>query len=388
MASFKAFIIALMILIGFASESSAQESDVFIWPSPEHSVLDIQFVDSTLGRILSESREGYYLSTTTDGGRTWRSARISPPIRKIFFLDNRLGWGLFTIIDRNKYHFTHLVRTQDGGQKWETIFTFEEGYHGVRGMITDLLFFDSNRGVIVGRGSKTVGEGIRAVGIIHATKNGGEAFDSITLPVHVPDMFVKLVVAKPEKLWVLGRNYVLHNDGITPQWSVQISEGAIPDERYEILLDSGVMFDDGTGWLVGTSQATGIVIGTKNGGRTWTVGLEADQTVSLTDISYIDKDHVCTVGLSTNIYCTDDGGQTWNSRDVLPSAHFSRAINREIAPSKNDFDRIVLLPSGRGWVKSSGGYIYQTEDGGSTWNEMRMEQLIPKETLRVVPPTP
>lgn len=56
------------------------------------------------------------------------------------------------------------------------------------------------------------------------------------------------------------------------------------------------------------------------------------------------------------IYNTSDGGETWN---------------RQSSPTRGELIHLDLVSDKRGWVVGSGGTILHTEDGGETWNRQQ-----------------
>jgi photosystem II stability/assembly factor-like uncharacterized protein len=36
----------------------------------------------------------------------------------------------------------------------------------------------------------------------------------------------------------------------------------------------------------------------------------------------------------------------------------------------NLFTQLVMLQSGKGWVRDNGGLLYKTDDAGATWREI------------------
>ncbi len=81
-------------------------------------------------------------------------------------------------------------------------------------------------------------------------------------------------------------------------------------------------------------------------------------------VSFYDSNHGCAVGDPGILLCTSDAGETWVNRDTLPKSVGNGS------PLENTFSKIILLPSGMGWVLSGFGRLYQTLDAGKSWNEV------------------
>lgn len=105
----------------------------------------------------------------------------------------------------------------------------------------------------------------------------------------------------------------------------------------------------------------GVILSTNDYGRHWWLAKESKEVGGFESISFWDDKHGCVAGLSTLLTCTSDGGATWSSAEVLPPAQFRQCTG---------FGRLVILRSGRGWAVRYGGYLFQTEDGGKTWQAL------------------
>jgi photosystem II stability/assembly factor-like uncharacterized protein len=60
-----------------------------------------------------------------------------------------------------------------------------------------------------------------------------------------------------------------------------------------------------------------------------------------------------------------DGGATWEDRNVLPESHSTSCSVGTV------FQQVFFVDNGmRGWVVAGGGFLYQTEDAGNSWQEL------------------
>jgi photosystem II stability/assembly factor-like uncharacterized protein len=62
------------------------------------------------------------------------------------------------------------------------------------------------------------------------------------------------------------------------------------------------------------------------------------------------------------LFCTEDGGLTWKSADVLPP--------RSKEDQAEFFKSLIILKSKKGWALRGGGYLYETTDGGKSWHDL------------------
>ena len=160
-----------------------------------------------------------------------------------------------------------------------------------------------------------------------------------------------------EHLWMLGDSgVVLHSSDYGISWQVVFNN---PDFRL-----SAISFADATHeWATGSDHSgvynVGIIIKTVNGGNTWQVDtLEAWQTG--TDIIFCDE---FTGYLTTSwgyVFKTENGGDSWDS----------------IHPGGNSSTEMFFLDEDHGWLHCTGEggpgdqHEFYTQDGGISWLEL------------------
>lgn len=159
------------------------------------------------------------------------------------------------------------------------------------------------------------------------------------------------------------------------------------------------------GWLY-----SGEVLGTRDGGRTWTVQRTWDSKGGIAaQMQFLDPQHGWVLYESSYLHRTADGGQTWQATRVLAkdaTSSFPRGLGRlgmlspQIGFGLSDvgthllrtgdggrtwratlirtgtvnFTVLSFLDNRQGWVAGIGGMSARTQDGG--------------QTLRNLPPTP
>jgi photosystem II stability/assembly factor-like uncharacterized protein len=336
--------------------------DIATYPTSAHQVDDLFFLDPKHGWIMVTDHilNQDHLFRTVDGGVTWKNTVLPLRVGRLFFLNAATGWAL-------QYSFTagepailtyHLLGTKDGGKNWRQISSrpFLSGSSDNTPVLVDFAFSDEKHGWVVGGAPYNVGWVLQ-------TSTGGKSFEKLA---QISAFFQACfgVVASVREVWIYGEGGFLHSQDSGKTWS-PISLGEFTGNRELVTFRSGVLARDGSGWLAGNlTQA--IVIGTKNFGQDWQVRLRSDNPRQFDLISSWDWDHACAAAAPL-LFCTADGGATWNKRATWPETEHDRA---------NLLERLVILPSGKGWAVRGGGYLYQTDDGGQSWYETDpMKQL-------------
>lgn len=255
----------------------------------------IQFVDEQNGWIVGgyphqlTHRSTGAILRTKDGGRTWAEVPklVVPALKKVHFFDAKHG---LAIGDASEFCPSGIFRTNNSGQTWmPAAGAAHSGW-------SDGAFHDPQRGVVVGpQGHVAVAGGgslaaarlprigarhVRQVsldasgggwlvgdgGLVLRTYDGGIewrmprgripdiAFDQIDFRAHA---------AKGSHVWVAGSpgTVVLHSGDAGETWQLLRTEQHAP-------LRAIFFLDEHRGWAAGD---LGTILGTRDGGRTWTV---------------------------------------------------------------------------------------------------------------------
>jgi photosystem II stability/assembly factor-like uncharacterized protein len=218
---------------------------------------------------------GGIVLVTEDGGASWREARHASirlgALYDLHFLDERNGWAAGT----------GVTRTEDGGETWRTLVRSEaeNGYFGGNA----IHFVDASRGWLAGQG-----------GSLNRTNDGGMTWTSVTLPLPAGERptFRDLTFVDPAHGWLVGeRGFIFHTADGGATWTRQ--ENGVPVVRaipkgerrvrepfpeLETEPDRLALFavrfaDAGRGWAAGyyADVAESVVLGTRDGGATWTI---------------------------------------------------------------------------------------------------------------------
>jgi photosystem II stability/assembly factor-like uncharacterized protein len=134
-------------------------------------------------------------------------------------------------------------------------------------------------------------------------------------------------------------------------------------------LNSLHFINSDVGWVVGAdSGRDGIVLKTSDGGSSWSVTRLGYKQIPVT-VFFSDADHGWIGGASplpgeeegvggpSAILATNDGGSTWNAQNNIPVSIL----------------RIAFADKLTGWASGTNGVIYNTIDGGRTWDRQRTE---------------
>ena len=268
---------------------------------------------------------------TTDGGQSWLSQQesVSPNILLgVAFVDAQIGTAVGDI--------GTILRTKDGGVTWRT---------QASGTILPLLgvaAVDADELMAVG------GDILTAEHVIVGTTDGGNTWTD-----HTPqDLLVPmLAVACPASgiCTAVGEcGKIVHTDDGGTTWTTQ------RDADCTTLLPlQGVAFLDTEH---GIAAGRGTILLTSDGGANW-VYQQPPTDEPLNGVTFVDANSAYIAAGSTadmgTILHTSDGGATWTiQRDDIPTNVTSIAF-----ANLNDGVAVTL-----------GGDVYQTHDGGTTWD--------------------
>ncbi len=139
------------------------------------------------------------------------------------------------------------------------------------------------------------------------------------------------------------------------------------------------MADAKNGWAVGQ---IGMILHTTDGGQTWTPqpNVKAEQQTNLFAVQALDVNTAWAVGEWGSIIVTQNAGKTWQDRSLTiglndPSFQWLRPDDQEkIRNGGNVFRDVGLndiycrpLPSASCWIVGEYGKIFNSHDGGASW---------------------
>ena len=268
---------------------------------------DLFFFDPSTGFVINSSG---YLVYTEDGGVNWEVAYEDKGtfFRCMAFKNRQEGWlgniGTDDPYLRSKDSIP-LYETVDGGQNWKPVTFIGPQPKGLCGLQK------VNDQVIVGCGR------VRGPSFFIKTTDGGKSWNSYDL------------------------NHVAGS------------------------LIAPYFFDESHGFLIGGTtndklNCQSLVLETHDGGTNWdTVYISEQKGEYCWKFSFPTKD-IGFISIQRNVkegrfyhLQTTDGGQTWKEVEHSPGPYYVQGIG--------------FINSKRGWIGGSSGETFETQDGGQTW---------------------
>ncbi len=336
------------------------------------------FTDENTGFAVGGESAGQNLRgtllTTTDGGKTWETKRLSDiTLRDIFFLDSRLGWAVGG--------WGKILHTFDGGKTWSPRRSPTAEDDDMRAV----FFKDVREGWI----STWKGEILR-------TKDGGISWDKVT-PGLNRGTYVTGIVAKAEPggqptIWAVGlAGAILKSSDSGMTWGFQQQEGLSGLGRIGFM-------NSRRGWAAGRSG--GRAYFTDDGGKTWSARDIGSSYIR--DIAFVDENCGLGVGYWGTTVRTTDGGKTWfvTSTDDSNGTSFSKVFflaggkqgfalgdphgvepayslyftsnggdswSKQSVPTSSALNSITFAGDKYGWAVGDNGALLYSFDGGRSW---------------------
>jgi photosystem II stability/assembly factor-like uncharacterized protein len=317
-------ILTCALLLAAVSTASAtswnrQTSGTLGWL---HSVF---FVDQKTGWAVGS--KGAMLKTT-DGGASWTmQERVTEDsLTDIYFFNNRDGW---LVCEANVYDLkekdaprTYLMRTNDGGRKWEKIDVSGDDIRGnVDTRLTRVFFSRGGHGWVIGE-----------TGTAYTSRDSGSTWKRIQVPTRY--LLLGGAFVDNDRGWLVGAGGTI----------LQTSDGGDSWHQSRVTDIQGVRFtsvsfvDNRIGWVVGNG---GRIFRTINGGRTWLPQVSG-VAVDLLDVKFLNDLEGWAVGAGGTIVRTFDGGLHWSA---------------EVSGTSHPLERIFLTDRDHGWAVGFGGTI-------------------------------
>lgn len=270
---------------------------------------------------------GQSIWKTTDGGESWQESTLLTDglmevfyISHMFFVDEQNGWLMAHVGAGMNHDYIAIYRTGDGGSTWERIMDPMSDDSGIQSCQKNgLVFSDVRTGWLTGS-CNGVAPGV----LFFRTEDGGASWEGIDLspPSDQLGLFQSFDTACGSQFPDAGAN----------EMRVEVA-----CKKMNASLD----------------QPITMLYTSSNGGNSWTM---RDVPGGL--LTYLPDDGLLVMGSLTTI--SWDNGETWKELPVI-----SDGIQAQFITNKT------------GWILlSNGKVIYETIDGGESWQEISI-QLIP-----------
>jgi photosystem II stability/assembly factor-like uncharacterized protein len=161
-----------------------------------------------------------------------------------------------------------------------------------------------------------------------------------------------------QNAWAVGGGgTIMHSSDAGVTWQAQSTPTTEP-------LGSVDFVDATRGWAVGGANwdsdmsddaFTGVILGTSDGGVTWTRQLQLSNR-AVADVAFVNDQLGWAVGSRGLILHTVDGGQTWSSQ--------ASGVRRNLMS-------VVFANADRGYIGGADGTLLATSDGGLTWRQRK-----------------
>lgn len=282
----------------------------------------------------------------------------------IWFLDERTGWA----VNSNG----QILKTEDGGDNWQTQAQFE-------GVYLRCVGFANER---VGWAGSVAFDG--PDDRLYHTTDGGQNWTLATGLPEAPQRICGLNVVDEKTLFVAGTNYPHEHAAVAKTTDGGRTWTEISLRRQATLLVDIYFKDANEGWVVGGENVVNhpdrktqredvipVVLHTTDGGATW-VNQVANLKAAFPRGEWGWKIHVLDeqrifVSLENfhdGAYLrSDDGGQSW------------KRIRINDRQRNSNLEGIGFASTDLGWVGGwgdytlGGGYTSATTDGGTAWND-------------------
>ena len=294
----------------------------------------MDFSDTLHGWVGRSPYTSDAMLRTVDGGRKWdiattltpRSTNIGP-IKGMSFVDSLNGW--IAVPDD-----ITLYRTRDGGKTWKDLYVAH--YPGLP--LDNIKFLDTLHGWSIDRDT---GWGLTRIQI---TKDGGKSWRSVQAANPYPYSYQMIDTLRG---WIVGPAINKTTDGGL-SWQTQSYDSLFGSITvYQLRASSFV--DSLHGWA--GSTPSDYIIYTNNGGNTWTTLGHVDVAITpiIQNIQFTDTLNGWVCGTSFYfgslrgiVYKTTDGGKTWTL--------MLRGVSE-------GFEKIKMFDRCHGWLLSHDGTI-------------------------------
>ena len=252
----------------------------------------VYFTSADKGWIAGD---GGYLSSTTDGGKTWAKYDLNTKedITEIYFRNESNGY----LVAGRK-----LFLTNDSGLSWRETVIFRAGdfKNGVPEFLS-IRFADKKRGLVIGSVLNRKGD-VVLESLVMRTEDGGETWRRVVVPAKAELFHLDFIGSS--QAWIVGDDgLILASTDSGSTWRVQ------PSGTKMALYN--VDFRDGNeGYAVGQK---GTILKTENGGANWQK-VATPHTETFMRVDFADDKNGWIAGYGGSILNSLDKGRTWTKQ--------------------------------------------------------------------------
>lgn len=326
-------------------------------------VMDIKFINHSIGYVLGFFQLECKIWKTTNGGASWEVQTTGGAnyLFKLHFLDEHYGFGIGGALGGE------IVRTTNGGAAWELI--YEPDY-----AVTSVKFINAATGFVgceEGRVYKTTDGGttwnpmwsetsldITSIHFINSTTgfgfgtgsvytkttNGGDNWHEFPLGVGSIRQYYDAEITPNGTIHAAGSYGAMirsTNSGASFVSQPFVTEGYI----------TGIEFVSATTGYAVAGFGPGDILKTTNAGETW-VSQTTTYTLPIYGISFPSAETGYLAG-SLTVYKTTNGGTNW--------ASVYTSTTNEI------FTDVFFVDENTGYVVGTYGKLLKTTNGGTNW---------------------
>jgi photosystem II stability/assembly factor-like uncharacterized protein len=320
-----ALCVFLMLSVGIAASTST--ATLIDPPMRDLFSLDRQH----LWVLVHNKDHREFLFSTSDGGDRWTASPLPFSIWRVFFADRNEGWGIAAEgIGSNAKSF--CAHTSDSGRTWERLGAIKQHDETPTG----IAFDTREHGWVVG------GKQNGGLAFVLETSDGGKQWKSLSWETQPAS----------------GLYGVRIHDGYGLTWSGGAGGSGIYELRRDVLPKQISTLETMSFALISEDSilsASQFAVYRRAGqSPAWEKVLESSDS-TFREMSFVDSTFGCVAG--GEIYCTNDGGQTWGSRPSPMDALKRKRVY---------IYQLYLIGTLRGWAVSEDA-IFETDDGAHTW---------------------
>lgn len=175
--------------------------------------------------------------------------------------------------------------------------------------------------------------------------------------------------------WAVGKNgLILHTKDGGRSWKHQ------PSNTTQALLAISFAQNRQVGFAVGNG---GIILSTEDGGLSWKVAQgsgaigKSEVPNSLFGVQAVSKTKAHAVGAFGTLLSTSDGGKNWMKCKFSWEKLTPRLVQTISAQVEPNLNALYFVSEKIGWVVGEFGLVLHTRDGGQTWTSQRSGPDLP-----------